>query len=399
MTRILVLIGHYIPAYRAGGPVRTLAAIVQRLGDDFSFCMLTKDRDLGDTHPFTGIRSDVWLGVGKAQVRYLSPPECSVLHVRRLIQSTEHDLLYLNSFFSPRFSVGPLLLRKLGAIPDKPVVIAPRGEFSPGALCLKSLKKQVYIRLAKSMGLLDDVFWQASSEGEKHDIESNILQSFTQNGGARKITIAPDLVPIQYPGQLVPRPRKDCGTLHIVFLSRISPMKNLGFAIETVHGLAGEIYLDIYGPVNDTPYERAYWLRCKEQLRSLPANIRATYHGSVAHSDVPHVFAKHDLLLLPTLGENFGHAILEAMSAGCPVLISDRTPWRNLAESYAGWDIPLERPQAFRKMLQSIVEMSESELALWRNGAQAYAQRFIADEANVERQRQLFLNALGKTPL
>ena len=38
------------------------------------------------------------------------------------------------------------------------------------------------------------------------------------------------------------------------------------------------------------------------------------------------MFQEYDLLFLPTKGENFGHVILESMSAGTPVLISDTTP-------------------------------------------------------------------------
>lgn len=44
---------------------------------------------------------------------------------------------------------------------------------------------------------------------------------------------------------------------------------------------------------------------------------------------------------MPTFNENYGHAIVESFVAGLPVVISDRTPWRNLEKINAGWDIPL----------------------------------------------------------
>ena len=58
--------------------------------------------------------------------------------------------------------------------------------------------------------------------------------------------------------------------------------------------------------------------------------------------------AKNDLFFFPAHGENYGHVIAEAMAAGCPVLISDQTAWRNLEEKGAGWDLPLDAPGRFR---------------------------------------------------
>ena len=48
-------------------------------------------------------------------------------------------------------------------------------------------------------------------------------------------------------------------------------------------------------------------------------------------------------LFLPSTGENYGHAIVEAFSAGLPVIISTLTPWKNLESQKVGWDIPLDK--------------------------------------------------------
>ena len=62
---------------------------------------------------------------------------------------------------------------------------------------------------------------------------------------------------------------------------------------------------------------------------------------------MPALYATHDLLILPTQGENHGYVIQEALLSGCPVLISDRTPWRGLAALGVGADLPLEQPERF----------------------------------------------------
>lgn len=74
------------------------------------------------------------LGTGSVKRTFimLSPNRRSVHALARMIADTPYDLLYLNSFFDPIFTLRPLLARRMGWTPRKPVVIAPRGEFSAG---------------------------------------------------------------------------------------------------------------------------------------------------------------------------------------------------------------------------------------------------------------------------
>jgi glycosyltransferase involved in cell wall biosynthesis len=66
------------------------------------------------------------------------------------------------------------------------------------------------------------------------------------------------------------------------------------------------------------------------------------------------------MLALPSRGENFGHIVPEAWAAGCPVLVSDRTPWRNLAQQGVGWDLPLE-PQVWVDAVQRCLDLSADD--------------------------------------
>ena len=360
--RILTFVGYYFPGYKAGGPIRTLANMVDRLGDEFQFKIITADRDFGDTKPYPGIRIDGWNSVGKADVFYMSPGRRSLSDFRRPLCSTEYDVLYLNSFFSPHFTIKPLLLRRLGLIPDRPLIIAPRGEFSPGALGLKSLKKLVYITVARAFGLYKGAGWQASSEHE----ETDIRQWFGSNA---RVIIAPNLPPLI---NAADKPKavkgKTKGCLKIIFLSRISRMKNLDGALDMLKELKGKVEFNIYGPMED----KLYWAECQKIISSLPENIKVKYRGSIAHDKVGAVMREHDLFLFPTLGENFGHVILEALCAGCPVLISDQTPWRDLEEKGVGWDLPLSKPEMFQEVLQKCVDMNDEEYVKWSERARGY---------------------------
>ena len=104
-----------------------------------------------------------------------------------------------------------------------------------------------------------------------------------------------------------------------------------------ITGLRGRITFNIFGPLEDM----AYWEKCRRIIEKLPANIQGHYQGILDHDEVIRVMAMHDLFFLPTHGENFGHVIVEALAAGCPILISDQTPWRDLEKEGVGWDLPL----------------------------------------------------------
>jgi glycosyltransferase involved in cell wall biosynthesis len=358
---ILVLSDYYLPGYKAGGPIRTLSNIVDHLGDRYEFSVVTRDRDLGDREAYNENDISAINQNGTARIRFLPPSGLTFFALRRIIASFRHDILYLNSFFSPCFTIKPLLLRRIGLVPKRPVIVAPRGEFSPGALHIKGIKKGVYIHWAKCLDLYKNVVWQASSQYEAEDIRKHW-------GLDARITVAPDLVGISNPALNSRRSTKMAGSLRVVFLSRISPMKNLDFALRCLDGIKGDLHLDIFGPLED----QEYWIKCQNIIAALPDNVTVNYHGELPHHRVADVLSEYDLFFLPSHGENFGHVIIEAMSAGCPVLISDRTPWRDLLQTGVGWDVPLEKLKVFQQILQSCIDMDEDMLKAWSMRARAY---------------------------
>jgi glycosyltransferase involved in cell wall biosynthesis len=295
-----------------------------------------------------------------------------------LIASTSHDALYVNSFFSVPFGITPLVLRRFGLIPRRPTIVAPRGEFAPGALAIHAVRKRLYAGAAKLLGLTRGVIWQASGDHEAEDIRRSI-------GREARVVIAPDLEPAQdsFPGGRV---EKKVGHLRLLFVGRVSRMKNLDGALRILKGASGSIALDICGPVEDA----AYWRQCMDLILQLPANVTVEYSGAVSRDRMGEMLAQHDMMFLPTLGENFGHAILESMAAGCPVLISDRTRWRGLEAAGAGWDVALEQPERFRNILRTCGEMDSNAWARLSESARSYGQQRINDPEAIEQNRALF---------
>ena len=79
-STILVFCDYYLPGYKAGGPLRTISNMVDILGDEIHFKIVTRDRDSGDNKPYKDIILNQWLKVGNADVLYLSPSKqtCSL---------------------------------------------------------------------------------------------------------------------------------------------------------------------------------------------------------------------------------------------------------------------------------------------------------------------------------
>lgn len=95
-------------------------------------------------------------------------------------------------------------------------------------------------------------------------------------------------------------------------------------------------------------------------------------------------------MLLPTLGENFGHSIIEALSAGLPVIISNRTPWKNLIAEGVGADLPLEDEFEFVHQLKHFQSMGERDMENVRSACQRYAAAWQVKHADPGEYRKMF---------
>lgn len=376
----------YLPGYKWGGPVRTVANIVDSLSDRLAFWIVTRDRDETDSAPYPDVRVDAWNRLGQAMVYYASPGSLSYRTIRRLVNMAAPDIVYLNGFFSV-FTIRFLVLRRLHLVRDTPVVLAPRGEFSPGALQVKRRKKRAYIALARCLGLYAGLIWQASSSLEEREIRSGWGNDIT-------VCVAPDLIAMETAvmERRHARPPKHPGAVRFVFLSRITHKKNLLFALQVVRIMKGDVVFDIYGHVESA----RYWKLCQELISSMPGNIHVSYRGALPHDMVQSTLSGYHFFLFPTHGENFGHVIVEAWSAGCPVLISDQTPWCGLADKGIGWDIPLSDVERWVGAVHACSEMQNGEYQQLAMQAQRFAEDCFESSDAHDQNIALFENALRK---
>lgn len=376
MKHILIMVPGYLPGFKSGGPIRTVSNMVESLGDEVSFSVVCLDRDLGDKEPYSSIDKTDWNQQGKAKVFYIEPGLRGTLKLTSILRKVKFDSIHLNSFLSFKFSILPLLILKILRI-NTPVILGPRGEFSQGALAFNAKRKQLFIRFIKLIKLYRGVIWHASSTYEREDIIRVIGESASTKIA---IDIADSKLNILIPKRDIAQP------LRIAFISRISPKKNLDYALKIISDLKEPIVFDVYGPIED----EAYWKSSLQIANNLPINIKFNYLGSLQPEAVTQTLANYDLFFFPTRGENFGHVIAEALFAGLPVLISDQTPWRQLSEKGIGWDISLIDRKSFPSAIQECFNYSSDEYHAWRTHIRSWALENIGNQEAINATRQLF---------
>jgi glycosyltransferase involved in cell wall biosynthesis len=316
---------------------------------------------------------------------YLPVNLVSLSVLRKIVKLVSPAVIYLNSFFDPLFTQRVLWLRKTGLIPRIPIILAPRGEFSAGALRLKNKKKILFLRVIKLIGLYENLNWHASSSLERRHILAEL--NFVKND---KIIEAINLAPAEINIPKLPSQQQVDLAIRVCFLSRISPIKNLDFALKVLMRVKIEIIFTVYGPKEDY----IYWKKCEEMISVMPSNIRVIYGGELIPAEVRQVLAEHDFFFLPTCGENYGHVIHEALSAGLPVLISDQTPWNEVADRGVGWVCSLDEPDAFAFVIENYASLpSETILEIRLLAADFAKEKSINNSALIDN-RILFDSAL-----
>lgn len=380
---VLALMGAYWPGSESTGPNLSLKEMCRALAGEFEFKLLARDRPFGAATP--AVASGLWIEQGFAAARYCSVSRTGAEGLRGILCETPHDMLWLNGFFDREFTLPALMLRRLGRIPRRPTLLSPRGEMAGGALGLKVGRKSAWLMAARHTGLLADVWLHATGPRERQDIEARFPWS-------KGIVEAPNVRAMIAPvGTGEPTDGDVC---RLAFVGRIARVKNLDYALSALRGVGAKVSFDIYGPIQDA----AYWAECRRLIAALPANISAVHKGEIANADVPDIFAATDMLFLPTKGENFGHAIFEALACGVPVLISDQTPWQDLEGQRAGWSLPLADVAGFSAVIDAFASMTVDQRARLALGARGVAERWHRDSGAVAKSRAMFKAVLAATP-
>ena len=355
--KILIFTEGFFPGKKYGGPPVSVDNFCSLLKDNMDCFIVTRNHDLGENSPYNGIHSG-WNERDNAKVMYLSDSLFCTSYFEKIINDVKPDYIYLQSLFQACIFPCLLLAKKYNI----KVVLAPRGELCEGAF-KKKYKKIPYIILLRLLKLLRTVIFQSTSDEETLAIRKYLGAS------SEKIYLLTNIPSI--PHGLTERGKKISGKGRIVFISRILWKKNLLSAIKYLKGVTGDVTFDIYGPKEDLKY----WYECENAIKELPSNVVVKYKGVLSHDDIHKTFNQYDAFLFPTLSENYGHVIAEALVSGCLPIISDQTPWNDINVAGAGWAIPLTEESFFSAAIQQVVDMNNEEACARRIAISTYIEK------------------------
>ena len=373
MNKILVFIDWFSPAYKAGGPIVSVNNIIEHLAHKFKFYVVTSIHDIDEKEVVIKKKANTWLIKKKYSVIYLTRSHQKKFFYNYILNEINPDIIYLNSLFSIRFSILPMLRLKS----NKRIILAPRGMLGDGALKIKSFKKKIFLKIISKLKVYKKITWHASTKIEKSEIEFFFGQS-------AKVIVAQNLSS-KISNKSFKTKKNNDDKLNILFVSRISKKKNLLFLIHEINNCKrkDKIHLTIIGFADDISYCDLCLFYLKKYV------ISYEFLGSMPQVKLSEYYFKSDVFCLPTLHENYGHVIIEALSHGLPVIISNNTPWKNLENHSVGFDLKL-KANNFCKKIEFFQNMNDTDYSLYSKNAIKYFEAINATDNLINENINLF---------
>jgi glycosyltransferase involved in cell wall biosynthesis len=380
--KILLFSDWFYPGYKAGGPIKSVTNLSIALQQEIDVFVFTADTDLNETIPYSNVKSDKWIKPIKncdVQVFYCSKDNLKRTTIKAIIKEINPTSVYLNHLWSFWFVLQPLFICWLNFKKIK-IVLCPRGALFESALHYLNTypKKRILITILRFFRIHKKIHFHATTPQEKETIEKYF--------GKVKISIANNLPDLQQP--VLSSIEKKQGELKLIFIARIVDIKNLKLLLQNLQNVSSNIEFTIAGPTED----KNYWEECLNIIKAFPKNITVNYVGEITPHQVMPLIKEHHLYCLPTQGENFGHSIFESFMIGRPVLISNKTPWLNLNEKKAGWEVDIIEQNSFVPFIKEAANWQQQAFDEYCKGAWQVANDYINNPNLVSDYNKLFLN-------
>lgn len=324
--RVLYVIGVYPPASFYTGPPQQLHRLAKELRvADFDVRVVTTN---GNGPSTLAVPAGRWIAF-EGVPTYYGRRFPGTSHVswgawRTIVdESARADLIHVTGIFSWINLAAAAASRRRGV----PLVVSPRGSLDPDALAFSPRKKDWWFRLGGSRALEKATAFHVTSDMER----SHVASLFP---GAR-IGIVPNGVEVPSEDDLARWSNAPFAEPTVLYLGRVHPKKNLIALVRAWASVSPRhpaATLVIAGP--DDHGHRAEVERVIAAER-LEATVQLA--GRVAGEDKHRLLARACCLILPSLTENFGNVVAEALAHRVPAIASTGTPWGGLRDRDCGW--------------------------------------------------------------
>jgi glycosyltransferase involved in cell wall biosynthesis len=371
--KILQINASYKPAYIYGGPTMSVAKLSEQLANAGNEVMV-----------FTTTAN------GKAELDIIPDKATivdgvSVIYFKRITKDHSHfspalliklwkdvrgfDIVHIHAWWNlvSVLSAFIALARKV------PVVISPRGTLSNYSFKNKNstIKSLIHNLLGKN--LLRRSYLHATSAAEE-----KALLNIVKPAGIFDIA---NFVKIVQPA---PSKKLSGPVLKLLFLSRIEEKKGLDILLHALPGVNVPYHLTIAGDGD-------------ENYISVLKNIAHYNHSEnniswigFQNENKFDVFTDHHLLVLPSYNENFGNVVIESLSAGTPVLISEHVGLAEyVTKNNLGW-VCQTTPQSVSDAINNIATNSMDKLTAISVNAPAIIHHDFDDDQLIKKYMEMY---------
>ena len=262
----------------------------------------------------------------------------------------EYDLVHVHAIFSYPSTIAMAIAR----LRNIPYIVRPLGQLCQWSLQQSATKKAIYLNIIERKNINQSASLHLTSESEKQEIKQLNLEC--KNFVIPHGLAVPETIPDAY-WRLRNHFQLPLEEPIILFLSRIHPKKGLEYLIQALAQIKDKKFTLIIAGNGDSDYEA----QIKSCLHDYGLQDCSLMTGFVEGELKQLLLQGANLFVLTSYSENFGVAVLEALSAGTPALV---TPGVALAQEIEqndlGYVVPQE-PTAIAKAIEKHLELSESE--------------------------------------
>ncbi|KQR72683.1 XrtY-associated glycosyltransferase XYAG1 [Pedobacter sp. Leaf176] len=399
--KIIHITASYIPAYLYGGPIQSVGKLCEVLST-ITFRDAAKKQQIEVLTTTANGTGELHVASGKRQF----VNGVSVYYFRRWTKDHSHFspllLNRLNTIMLQRLKGEKLVIHIhawwnlvsvlscwIAKWHQIPVVLSPRGMLSVYSQNNRHSIAKTAIHKLVGKRLLQYCHIHATSEQEQKEI-LKIVQP-------KSITVIPNLLNMKHtvPGnkyrEIHTKFQEPHENLRLIFLSRIEEKKGLDLLFDALALVNISWSLTLAG-TGDKNYVESLGKKAK----ALKINERIKWLGLVTDEDKFELMANHDLCVLTSYNENFANVVIESLSTGTAVLVSDKVGLSQyVRNSGFGWLTKLN----VKEISQQLIAISgdKKKLSWIRANAPQVIRQDFDDQNLVSKYIDLYRNVIIKS--
>jgi glycosyltransferase involved in cell wall biosynthesis len=374
--RILHITPSYLPAYEFGGPVKTvheLCAALVKKGIDVS--VFTTNITLEDRKDIEVNKEYIKDGVKVTYFPISFPGQyCYSARLAETLNRRiqDFDIIHLHSVYRYTTLAGAGLCQRH----NKPYILNPFGALDPSMIKLRSsFKKSLYIKLIESRAINGAKAIHVASQYEKENFEKlNFKTPAIIIPRGINLSEYSDSVKYQYLKRKYP---ELSGKKIILFLGRIHQKKGFNLLAAAFKRVVNQ---------NDAILVVAGWGeggyvdKVKRLFKGYGICENVIFTNMLLGEDKLSAFFSSDIFILPSYGENFGIAALEAMACGLPVVTTDCVGLSPDIDEYKAGIITDCDAVEIAEALHSLLDSEDLRKSMGENGKRLVRDRFTLDK-------------------